>query len=62
MNFEVLESNYAIYRFGKGSSLPDWIFSSGFYSITKTKRSCWGVQALIENDHIFTMGKIKASE
>ena len=37
MNFEVLEGNYAIYRFGNESSLPDWIYSSGFYSITKTK-------------------------
>jgi hypothetical protein len=37
MNFEVLEANYAIYRFGNGSVLPDWIYSSGFYSITKTK-------------------------
>jgi hypothetical protein len=37
MNFEVLESNYAIYRFGNASVLPDWIYSSRFYSITKTK-------------------------
>jgi hypothetical protein len=37
MNFEVLESNYAIYRFGTGSELPQWVYSSGFYSITKTK-------------------------
>jgi hypothetical protein len=37
MNFEVLEAKYAIYRFGNGSVLPDWIYSSGFYSITKTK-------------------------
>jgi uncharacterized protein len=37
MNFEVLEAKYAIYRFGNESVLPDWIYSSGFYSITKTK-------------------------
>jgi hypothetical protein len=37
MNFEVLECDYAIYRFGISSLLPDWIYSSGFYSITKTK-------------------------
>jgi hypothetical protein len=37
MNFEVLENNYTIYRFGNASMLPDWIYSSGFYSITKTK-------------------------
>jgi uncharacterized protein len=37
MNFEVLECNYAIYKFGIASLLPDWIYSSGFYSITKTK-------------------------
>ena len=37
MNFEVLEANFAIYRFGNGRILPNWIYSSGFYSITKTK-------------------------
>ncbi|HEY5535005.1 MAG TPA: ACT domain-containing protein [Ignavibacteria bacterium] len=37
MNFEVLTGNYAIYRFGNASLLPDWIYSSGFYSITKTR-------------------------
>ena len=37
MNFEVLKGNFAIYRFENGSALPDWIYSSGFYSITKTK-------------------------
>ena len=37
MNFEVLENNYTIYRFGNESVLPDWIYSSDFYSITKTK-------------------------
>lgn len=37
MNFEVLAGNYAIYRFGNESVLPDWIYSCNFYSITKTK-------------------------
>ena len=37
MNFEVLEASYAIYRFVTGSELPEWVYSSGFYSITKTK-------------------------
>ena len=51
MNFEVLESNYAIYRFGNESSLPDWIYSSDFYSITKTKDEISVVAA--QNDLIF---------
>lgn len=37
MNFEVLTGNYAIYRFPIGSVLPERIYSSDFYSITKTK-------------------------
>lgn len=37
MNFEVLENNYAIYRFGTGSELPEWVYSSAFYSITRTR-------------------------
>jgi hypothetical protein len=37
MNFEVLEFNYSIYRFGTGSELPEWVYSSGFYSITRTR-------------------------
>lgn len=51
MNFEVLESNYAIYRFGNESVLPDWIYSSDFYSITKTKDEISVVAA--QNDLIF---------
>jgi len=37
MNFIVLEETYSIYRFKSESDLPDWIYSSDFYSITKTK-------------------------
>jgi hypothetical protein len=51
MNFEVLESNYTIYRFGNESVLPDWIYSSDFYSITKTKDEISVVAA--QNDLIF---------
>jgi hypothetical protein len=50
MNFYVLESNYAIYRFGNGHSLPEWIYSSCFYSITKTKDEISVVAA--QNDSI----------
>jgi uncharacterized protein len=33
----ILQNNlYAIYRFRKGSRLPDWIYSSEFYSVTST--------------------------
>ncbi len=37
MNFIVLEKKYAIYKFGNEDNLPDWVYSSDFYSITKTK-------------------------
>lgn len=36
MNFKVLSGKYAIYRFAIGSVLPEWIYSSDFYSVTKT--------------------------
>ena len=36
MNFRVLSGKYAIYKFAIGSVLPEWIYSSDFYSITKT--------------------------
>jgi hypothetical protein len=53
MNFEVLENNYTIYRFASESVLPDWIYSSDFYSITKTKDEISIVAAqndLLSND------------
>ena len=37
MNLSLLPGIYSIYKFKAGSSLPEWIYSSGFYSITKTK-------------------------
>jgi hypothetical protein len=37
MNFVVLEKKYAIYKFSHEADLPDWVYSSDFYSITKTK-------------------------
>ena len=33
----VLPDNYSIYRFKSESEIPDWILSSDFYSVTKTK-------------------------
>lgn len=36
LNFIVLEKSYSIYKFKRESVLPDWIYSSDFYSITKT--------------------------
>jgi uncharacterized protein len=36
MNFIVLDCLYAIYKFRGQSVLPGWIYSSDFYSITKT--------------------------
>ena len=37
LNLIVLEKTYSIYKFKNDSILPDWIYSSDFYSITKTK-------------------------
>jgi hypothetical protein len=37
MKFIVLAKRYSVFRFNKDSTLPDWIYSSDFYSITKTK-------------------------
>ncbi len=36
LNFEILESPFAIYRFDSKAQLPDWIYQSEFYSVTKT--------------------------
>ena len=33
----VLPDNYSIYKFKSESEIPDWINSSDFYSVTKTK-------------------------
>jgi len=37
VNFILLERTYSIYRFRSESDLPGWIYSSEFYSITKTE-------------------------
>jgi hypothetical protein len=37
MKFIVLRGKYSIYKFKNESVLPDWIYSSDFYSVTKTK-------------------------
>ena len=36
MNLIELKHKYSIYKFRDESALPDWIYSSAFYSITKT--------------------------
>jgi hypothetical protein len=36
MNLKILDAKYSIYKFKIESSLPAWIYSSEFYSITKT--------------------------
>jgi uncharacterized protein len=36
LNLILLEKRYSIYKFESGSDLPDWIYSSDFYSITST--------------------------
>jgi hypothetical protein len=36
MNLIVLANKYSIYRFNTDSTLPDWIYQSDFYSVTRT--------------------------
>jgi hypothetical protein len=36
MNLIAIKNKYSIYKFRNESALPDWIYSSDFYSITKT--------------------------
>jgi hypothetical protein len=37
LNIIVLKKKYSVYRFKNESVLPAWIYSSDFYSVTKTK-------------------------
>ena len=37
MNFLVLRNTYSIYSFINTSELPNWIYSSDFYSITRSE-------------------------
>jgi hypothetical protein len=37
MNLIVLPGTYSIYQFNVHSKLPSWIYTSDFYSVTKTK-------------------------
>lgn len=37
MKFTVLPEKYSIYKFRNESSIPEWIFSADFYSVTRTK-------------------------
>ena len=37
MNLSILNDKYSIYKFKSESALPAWIYSSEFYSITKTR-------------------------
>ena len=37
LNISVLPGNYSIYKFQEESDIPDWIYSSKFYSITRTE-------------------------
>jgi hypothetical protein len=37
MTLSVLENTYSIYRFEVNSDLPQWIYHSEFYSVTRTK-------------------------
>ncbi len=50
MKLIALKNKYSIYRFASGSPLPDWIYLSDFYSITKTKDELSVVSLQDDND------------
>ena len=50
MQLIALKNKYSIYRFANGSPLPDWIYLSDFYSITKTKDELSVVSVQNDND------------
>jgi hypothetical protein len=50
LNIVVLGRTYSIYKFKNGFVLPDWIYSSDFYSITKTKEELSVIA--VQNDYI----------
>jgi uncharacterized protein len=37
LNIRVLPDHYSIYRFKPGTEIPEWIYSSEFFSITRTQ-------------------------
>ena len=37
LNFKVLPGKFAVYKFQKETPLTSWIYSSDFYSLTKTR-------------------------
>ncbi len=37
MEFIILPGNYSIYKFKRNAILPDWVYLSDFYSITRLK-------------------------
>jgi len=54
LNFEILNHFYAIYRFDTNAQLPDWIYQSEFYSVTKTNDEISVVtsQQIIESNDV----------
>jgi hypothetical protein len=54
MNLTILDAKYSIYKFKIESSLPAWIYSSEFYSITKSREevSVVTLQADIASEEI----------
>jgi hypothetical protein len=58
MNLTVLQKKYSIYKFRNDNTLPDWIYLSDFYSITKTKDEISVIT--VQNDYVseeFTCNK-----
>lgn len=51
LNFVVLPKKYSIYRFRVDSILPDWMYSSDFYSITKTNEELSVIA--VQKDFVF---------
>ena len=55
----VLKNSYAICRFDKTSSIPEWVSKSDFYSVTRTQDELSIVcnQLIIESDETFLFDK-----
>jgi uncharacterized protein len=49
-NLTVFEKKYSIYKFKQGSVLPEWVYSTEFCSVTRTKEEISVVTA--QTDHL----------
>ncbi len=57
LSLEVLNYLYAIYRFDTNAQLPEWIYQSEFYSITKTSDEI----SVVTSQQIIAPNNVKCS-